>query len=305
VKSEIKTYNSEDFRKEYFNVSPELNKLFEKNIEDFFCLKIEELIERVFKPIPPSREESHTLIIITEGSYKTKIGFKEHTITPNNILVIQAGTVFSTEDISKKVKGYTCHFHPDILVGEFGNRSLVSDFHFLNNGNYPIIEINQDSKNAILNVFQRLVTEFKRDEKPNPDIVHAYLYTLLTELKILYRLKNLNRQNASYRITNQFRILANKKAKDNLKVADFAKLMNISPNHLNKSVKATTSKSATEIIDEIKLIEIKYLLYQSNLSISEISYEMGYLDVSYFTRFFNKREGVSPKEFRILIEKSQ
>jgi len=304
VKSKIKTYNSEDFRKEYFNASPELNKLFEKNIEDFFCLKIEELIERVFKPIPPSREESHTLIFVTEGSYKTKIGFKEYTITPNNILVIQAGTVFSTEDISKNVKGYTCHFHPEILVREFGNRSLVSDFNFLNNGNYPIIQINQDSKNAILNVFQRLVTEFKREENPNPDIVHTYLYTLLTELKILYRLKNINRQNASYRITTQFRILANNMAKDNLKVADFAKLMNISPNHLNKSVRVTTSKSATEIIDEIKLIEIKYLLYQSNLSISEISYEMGYLDVSYFTRFFKKREGVSPKKFRTLIEKS-
>ena len=304
MKTEIKTYNSKDFRKEYFNASPQLNKHFENSIDDFFCLKIEELIERVFKPIPPSREECHTLIFVTEGAYRTKIGFKEYTITPNNILVIQAGAVFSTEDISKNVKGYTCHFHTDILVREFGNRSLVSDFHFLNNGNYPIIQINQDSKHAILNVFQRLVTEFKSDEKPNPDIVHAYLYTLLTELKILYGIKNLNSQNASYHITTQFRILANKKAKDNLKVADFAKLMNISPNHLNKSVRTTTSKSASKIIEEIKLIEIKYLLYQSNLSISEISYEMGYLDVSYFTRFFKKCEGVSPKAFRILIEKS-
>ena len=304
MKSKIKTYDSESFRREYFNASTELNKLFNKNIEDFFCLKTEELIERVFKPIPPSREESHTLIFVTEGSYKTKIGFKEYTIIPNNILVIQAGTVFSSDDISKNVKGYTCHFHPDLLVREFGNRSLVSDFHFLNNGNYPIIGVNQNSKNAILNVFQRLAVEFKREEKPNPDIVHSYLYALLTELKILYRIENINKQNASYRITTQFRILANSKAKDNLKVADFARLMNISPNHLNKSVRTTTSKSASEIIEEIRLIEIKYLLYQSNLSISEISYEMGYLDVSYFSRFFKKREGVSPKEFRSLIEKS-
>ena len=54
-----------------------------------------------------------------------------------------------------------------------------------------------------------------------------------------------------------------------------------------------------------KLIEIKYLLYQSNLSIREISYEMGYADPSYFTRFFKKREGVSPVKFRQLIEMSQ
>jgi len=304
VKSEIKTYDSESFRKEYFNASPELNKLFEKSIEDFFCLRIEDLTERVLKPILPSREISHTIIFITEGSYTTKIGFKEYAISKNDILVYQAGAVFSTEDICSQIKGYTCHFHPDILIKEFGNRSLVTNFQFLQNGNYPVIEVKQNAKQALLNIFQRLVTEFTNTDKPNPAIIHSYLYALLTELKILYKLENNVGQKAAYQITTQFRMLANKKVTENLRVADFAKLMNISPNHLNKSVKATTFKSASEIINEIKLIEIKYLLYQSNLSISEISYKMGYLDSSYFTRFFKKHEGVSPKKFRELIEKS-
>ncbi|MEL6560378.1 MAG: helix-turn-helix transcriptional regulator [Bacteroidota bacterium] len=304
MKSNIKTYDTESFRKEYFNASPELEMLFKKSIKDFFCLKIEDISKSELKPILPSREESHTLIYVTEGSYKTKIGFKEYTISKEDIVVIQAGAVFSTDDVSNLVKGYTCHFHPDLLVREFGSRSLVMNFQFLNNGNYPIIRVKQDSKNAILNVYQRLAAEFKSLERPNPDIVHSYLYALLVELRILYRLENYKEKNASYQITTQLRILANEKVKQNLKVADFAKLMNISPNHLNKSVKATTSKSASEIIEGIKLIEIKYLLYQTNLSISEISYEMGYLDVSYFIRFFKKCEGVSPKKFRELIEKS-
>lgn len=94
-------------------------------------------------------------------------------------------------------------------------------------------------------------------------------------------------------------------SRKNLKVADFAKMMNVSPNHLNKSVKTITAKSVSQLIDDVKLIEIKYLLYQSNLSIREISYEMGYLDPSYFTRFFKRRTGMSPAEFRQLIEKSQ
>lgn len=301
---QIKTYNSEDFRKEYFNANPKLDKLFKKSVEDFFCLQIEDLSDGVLKPIQPSREESHTLIYVIEGSYKTKIGFQEFTISPNQIVILQAGAVFSAEQVSKNVKGFTCHFHPNILVGKFGNRYLVSDFQFLNNGNYPIININKESKKLILNLLERLATEFKSDIKPNSDIIHSYLYTLLTELKIIYGLNNFQRQNASFHITSQFRMLANEKVKENLKVADFAKMMNISPNHLNKSVKISTSKSASEILDEIKLIEIKYLLYQSTLSISEISYEMGYLDPSYFTRFFKKRENVSPTEFRELIEKS-
>lgn len=304
MKSKIKTYNSEGFRKEYFNGTPKLNELFKKSIEDFFCLRIEDLISGVLKPILPSREESHTLIFVTEGSYKTRIGFKEYKIQTNQVLIIQAGTVFSVEKIMDNVKGFTCHFHPNTLIGKFGNRSLVSEFEFLNIGNYPIVDVKDSSKSALLNIFVRLVAEFESDYQSNPNIIHSYLYTLLTELKILFGHNYSTKQNASYQITSQLRTLAHERVKENLKVADFARIMNISPNHLNKSVKTITAKSASKIIDAIKLIEIKYLLYQSGLSISEISYEMGYLDPSYFTRFFKKREKISPTKFRELIEKS-
>ncbi len=300
----IKTYNSESFRNEYFNSTPELDKLFSRSIEDFFCLRIEDISERVLKPIYPSREESHTIIFLTDGSYKTKIGFEEYTVIPNQIVIFQAGAVFSTEHISKNVKGYACHFHPDILIGEFGNRSLISDFEFLYVGNKPTIDVKEESKFAIQNIFERLCSEFESSGKPNPMIVHSYLYTLLAELKLLFAQNSRVSQSASFQITSQFRKLAHENVKKNLKVADYAEMMNISPNHLNKSVKRITSKSASDLNDEIKLIEIKFLLYQSGLSVSEISHEMGYLDASYFTRFFKKRTNLSPKEFRDMIEKS-
>lgn len=304
MKSKIKTYNSEEFRSEYFKGSSELNKLFQRSIEDFFCLRIEDLTEGVVKPIAPSKEESHTLIFVTEGSYKTKIGFKEYTISPNNIVVLQAGVVFSTEKPSKAVKGFTCHFDPNILIGKYGNRPLISEFDFLSIGSHPVIEIPFNSRIDILNLFLRLMSEFKSEVKPNLSIVHSYIHALLTELKVLYGQNKLIEQNAPFQITNQLRRLAHEKVKENLKVVDFARIMNVSPNHLNKSVKTITSKSVSYLIDEVKLIEIKYLLYQSNLSIREIAYEMGYSDSSYFTRFFRKREGISPTEFRQLIEKS-
>lgn len=302
--SQIKTYNSEGFRNEYFNASPELEKLFQRSVEDFFCLRIEDVSERVLKPILPSREESHSLIYVTEGSYNTKIGFQEYTICPNQIVVLQAGAVFSTPQISKSVKGFACHFHPDVLVGKFGNGALISDFEFLNVGTHPIITVTSASTQAIQNVFERLCQEFKTDGTPSAMIVHSYLYSLLAEMTILFGKGNTVSQNASYQITAQFKKMAYEKVKQNLSIADFAKLMNVSPNHLNKSVKHITSKSASAIYDEIKLIEIKFLLYQTDLSISQIAYEMGYLDPSYFARFFKKHTNFTPSDFRELIEKS-
>ena len=273
-------------------------------MEDFFCLRIEDVSEGVLKPILPSREESHTIIYLTEGSYKTKIGFKEYTVNTNQIVILQAGAVFATEEISNKVMGFACHFHPDILIGKFGNHTLLTDFEFLNVGNHPLIDVKQSVQPAIQNIFERLCSEFKAGRPPNPTIVHSYLYTLLAELQQLSGTNSQAHQSASFHITAQFRKLAYQNVKKNLKVSDFAKMMNISPNHLNKSVKDITSKSASELNDDIKLIEIKFLLYQSGLSISEISFEMGYLDASYFTRFFKKRTNISPTAFRAMIEKS-
>ena len=200
--------------------------------------------------------------------------------------------------------GFACHFHPDILIGKFGNHTLLTDFEFLNVGSHPLIDVTQSAESAMRNIFERLCSEFKADGTPNPTIVHSYLYTLLAELQQLSGTNSQAHQSASFHITSQFRKLAYQNVKKNLKVSDFAKMMNISPNHLNKSVKDITSKSASELNDDIKLIEIKFLLYQSGLSISEISYEMGYLDASYFTRFFKKRTNISPTEFRVMIEKS-
>ena len=304
MRAKIKTYNSEDFRQEYFNNDSELNRLFEKSIADFFCLRIEDLISGVLKPIAPSREESHTLIFVTYSSYKTEIDFKGYEIRANQILTIQAGAVFSVDEIIGNVRGYVCHFHPNTLIGLFGNRSLISEFEFLNTGNYPVIDLKESARIAVVNLFERMVSEFKSEGHPNSSIIHSYLYALLTELKILYGKEYISSLSASYRLLSKLRMLAHQKVKENLKVADFASIMNVSPNHLNKAVKSITSKKASEIIDEIKLIEIKYLLYQSNLSISEISYQMGYLDPSYFTRFFKKREKISPTDFRKMIEKS-
>lgn len=304
MKPEIRTYNSEDFRNEYFNASPELDKLFKKSLEDFFCLRVEDLSEGVLKPIQPSREVSHTIIFVTEGTFKTKVGFKEYRVKPDQVLIYQAGAVFSTAEIHPEIHGFTCHFHPDILIGKYGNNTLLNEFEFLIVGNHPIIDISESSKPAILNLLERLCSEFKSDDRPNVSVVHSYLYALLAELQLLFGQNNRFDQSASFQITSQFKKLAYENVRKNLKVSHFAQMLNVSPNHLNKSVKHSTSKSASEINNEIKLIEIKFLLYQSGMSISEIAYDMGYLDASYFTRFFKKGTGVTPTEFRNRIEKS-
>lgn len=304
MKTQVRTYSTDTFRREYLDRHSKLHALFDKSLDDFFCLTIEDVIPDFKLPVSPSREKCHSIILITEGVYTTTIGFEEFSVNPNDVLVVQAGAVFSVNKVPENVKGYACHFHPDTLIGSFGNLGLIAEFEFLHIGNNPIVTVSDGTLYALQNLFKRLHAEFNNRSEPNTGIIHSYLYALLTELKVVFREESTIKQTAAHHITNQFRKLAYERAREHLKTSDFARTMNISPNHLNKSVKSVTGKSASGIIDEIKLIEIKYLLYQSSLSISEISYNMGYSDPSYFTRFFKNKEGISPSAFRKMIEKS-
>jgi YesN/AraC family two-component response regulator len=63
-------------------------------------------------------------------------------------------------------------------------------------------------------------------------------------------------------------------------------------------VKASFSRTLTELIAERIIIEAKRELYLTNKSVKEIAYTLGYDDEYYFSRFFKKQADVSPQVYR-------
>ena len=105
-------------------------------------------------------------------------------------------------------------------------------------------------------------------------------------------------------LTGKFKELIHQNIKTHHQVNYYASVLNVTPNHLNKSVKTVTNKTATTWIDETILLEAKYILFQTTLSVSEIAMRVGHEDQSYFSRFFKKYEGITPVQYRKLIDKS-
>ncbi len=85
-----------------------------------------------------------------------------------------------------------------------------------------------------------------------------------------------------------------------MSVADYAVLLNVTPNHLNKAVKGATGKSVLEWIDESLMMSAKMMLRNTDLTISEVAERLGILDPSYFARRFKQLTKISPSEFRRL-----
>ncbi|MGE4451082.1 helix-turn-helix domain-containing protein [Castellaniella sp.] len=82
------------------------------------------------------------------------------------------------------------------------------------------------------------------------------------------------------------------------RVAWYAQRIGVTPAHLNAIVQALAGKSALELIHERLLLEARRELIYTPRTIGAISDSLGFADPGYFTRFFKRLAGVSPKDFR-------
>lgn len=83
----------------------------------------------------------------------------------------------------------------------------------------------------------------------------------------------------------------------------YAEKLFMSARNLNLICQSILQQSVSEIIETRKLIEAKNLLLTTNKTISEIGFELGYQEKSYFTNVFKKKAGMTPSEFRNEIQK--
>ena len=91
---------------------------------------------------------------------------------------------------------------------------------------------------------------------------------------------------------------------ENHSVNFYANLLNLHPNYLNTLLKKHTGFTAKETIQRRLLLEIKYLLHTTSLSIKEISSRLSFNDPNYLTTFFSKAEKITPLQYRTLVSQS-
>lgn len=87
-------------------------------------------------------------------------------------------------------------------------------------------------------------------------------------------------------------------ADSNFDITTFCKEAGVSRSLLHLKLKKLVGLSASEFVRVIRLRHAAYLLEKSELNISEIAYNVGYLDPNYFTRTFKEKHNLSPSEYR-------
>jgi len=198
--------------------------------------------------------------------------------------------IMPQKDLRGWVINYKTEFIPDSKLSFYSN--------FFTFTNIPL------SQGACINRFISLCeiikSEYKHDQIDMTTIRH--LVNGLISMVDAEQKRNIpvETETKASQVTafNSFLRILEDNFRRNEGVSFYADKMNMSERNLNIICKNNFQKSVSEIIETRKLIEAKRMLLYSDKSVSEIGYELGYNEKSYFTRVFHHRMDITPSRFR-------
>lgn len=90
--------------------------------------------------------------------------------------------------------------------------------------------------------------------------------------------------------------------RESFSLEDVAEYVELTPTYFTKLFKDQTQQTFIDYVTDYRIEKSKELLRQTNLSLKEIAYEVGYKDPNYYSRVFKKWTNESPKQFRSILK---
>lgn len=236
-----------------------------------------------------------------KGSATIEVNTKRYTFTPNTILFIlphQSITVLTKSD-------------------DFDAIILVANEKLLNNSPVSIRQKSKILVRAITNplfetndVEQMWVARFcnyikARIKSLTGEYKQQIIQTLLTSLFYevvnsidLHQHDKLSSPSRKEQLFIQFIELVTNQYKKEHQVNYYAKQLNITAKYLSAICTTISKRKPSEWIDDNIISEALFLLKESGSSILEVSEELNFRSQSYFTKFFYRKVGMTPSEYK-------
>lgn len=250
-----------------------------------------------FRKVPaltyPYRSYFYVVGLLHDGKCKIKIGPSEYIMQPRSLTLVGPGISRMWVQNDWSAANTTLFFTPDVFEKPFYNNFLI-DFGFFKPGAKHVLDLEQNAYEEI----NKLITMIRSYE--TKAVRAAALYLLLEQINLLYAgyVREQDTLTPGNKILMDFNQLLQENFHEQKDVHFYADRLNVSPKQFSEIVKRETGKTAKRHIEDYVMFEAKSLLKQTEMSIKEIVYWLGFEDPSYFNRIFKSKENCTPAQYR-------
>jgi AraC-like DNA-binding protein len=247
----------------------------------------------------PHRHDSYLMVFFTDGSGIHEIDFDRFEIQKGSLFVLQPGQMHHWS-LSDDIEGFVIIFSQE-LYNLYFRQKKINDYTFYHSiHNRPEMLFEAEEIPNIFPYFNLLSKENSQHNNFQLDKMLNLLDCIHIEIARKYS-ETYSHQTHSYNIKiNTFEKLLEQHFKQEKLPSFYADKLNITLKHLNRICNEILQKTATEVIMDRVILEIKRMLTDKQLAVNEVASAIGYDDYSYFSRVFKKQTGVSPTAFRDL-----
>lgn len=297
---EIPVLSTQELWDKYVTTDQRLTSLFRDRPEEFLITRLEDSRHLINLPTQPHRREVNEIVFVTNGKVVRGANLNRIEINAGEVHLMLASQISTVDFLSEDLRGFYCHFSLETIIKLYHKEHMIGELATLNSQmRTNPIKLKDKVYSSVKSIFERMVDEYKTNNELS--LIDAYLVTLCYEIKSSIQYDELKEKTSrSYNLIDQYKQLVIQNIHQHHGISFYADRLGVSPNHLNKVVKRITGKHASAMISEMLILEAKVLLKHSELSISETAYKLGFVDQSYFSRFFKTHTGNTPKEYRVL-----
>jgi len=283
--NEIKTYQliDQDHKKTSFSIKT-MEELFHANHAD-----------------KPHRHDYYTIVLVKSASGVHFIDFKEYSFTNNCLFFIQPGQVHQILT-DEEPKGWTITFTEGFLLQSGISCQLLNDIYLLNDyEEFPPLNLHDHEMQWFQNIIDGIVHFQHQADRFKYEALGSLLKLFLIQSNNLCTLSpssNSQIMESGNQLLRHFKGLVEQQFRNYHKVNEYASQLAVTPDHLNKTVKALTGKSAKTFIGSRIITEAKRILLFTDSTNKELAFELGFEEPSHFNSFFKRSTGLTPSLFR-------
>lgn len=222
-------------------------------------------------------------------------------MSPNQVLNIEIGE----EEISEKPSGWMLLIHPDFIW----NTSLaktIKQYDFFDYSVNEALLLSEKEEKTLNGIIQNIRQEYHSNiDKFSKQIIVTHIENLLSYSDRFYNRQFITREKANHQILERMeKLLTDYFNSDDLAIRGLPSVqyvseeLNVSPSYLGSLLREISGQNTQQHIHDKLIEKAKEKLSTTNLSVSEIAYELGFEHSQSFSKLFKTKTKLSPLEFR-------